>query len=810
MGGFLQDLRFAFRQFQRSPGFVITAALSLALGIGATTAMFSIIYGVLFDPYPYKNSDRMVHVELRDKSGRGPQLFLFVNATEYQRLLRTSSIEDVFLERDQQETLTGDQLPVSVRVGLYSPNLFEYMGVPPLLGREFTTADAAHGSAAPVAVLSYLFWKRQFGGSREIINKTIALDHTLYTVIGVAAQRFTWGDSDVYVPATVTAEPHEYWGSFVRLRPGVKHEAVAAELQVLLDHFTESDARDFRRNRKVAIVTLNEEVLGRFAGALVVLFGAVVGLLVIGCTNVSILMLARGTARQHELAVRVSVGAGRTRLIRQLLTEAVLLSLTGAALGVLAAYQGVRVIAEIVPFYAFPHEAAISVNSVVLAFSAALAVMTGILFGIWPAWQLSSPQLAQLIQAGSPKHTGGPRGGRMHRLLIAGQLALTLVLMAGAAAATRAFLNLTHTPLGFDADHVFLMNVSFPKGANATWKQRLQANETVRQAVEQVPGIAAASVSTSWRPGLGGFIAKIEIQSEPTLTEAQAVLALVSHREFEVLHIPLLAGRVFDEAELMRSAHVALINQAFVKQFLGGQNPIGERVRSPILKVEQPNLLVAEAPDDWLEVIGVVGDAKNDGLDNPVKPAVFLPYSFVLVPDEALLVRTSGDPEAMIHTVKERLREVNGEIVTGDDHTLIWWLDTQGWGRGRFVATLFGLFAGLALALAATGLYSVVSYAVTQRTQELGIRMALGAQRGGVVRLVLESTLITLGAGFAVGLGLSIALSRIVSSLAGGSIRDPFTLLTASLLLILVAIIACIEPAWRAASIDPMKALRVE
>ena len=806
MGDIFRDLRFAFRQFRSSPGFVITAVLSLTLGIGAATAIFSVVYGVLFDPYPYKNSDRMVHVELRDRSGQGP--LLFVNGTEYKQLRQTSSIEDIFLESNQQETLTGSQLPVSVNVGQYSPNLFEYMGVPPLLGREFTTADAAGGSAAPVAVLSYLFWQRQFGGSREVIGKRIELDHALYTVIGVVPQRFTWGDSDVYLAATLTADPHEYWMAFVRLKPGVKHEAAAAELQVLVDRFTKDDPKDFRRNRKVAIVTLNEEVLGRFAGALVLLFGAVVTLLVIGCANVSILMLARGTARQQELAVRVSVGAGRARLIRQLLTESVVLSLTGAALGVLLAYKGVGVISAILPFYSFPHEAAIHINGAVLAFSAALAMITGVLFGISPAWQLSSPQLGQLIQAGSAKHTGSARGGNVRRFLIAGQVALTLVLMTGAAAAIRTFLTLTHTPLGFDPDHVFIMRLSFPKGTNSTWKERLQANETVRQTVEQVPGITGASVSTSWLPGLGGFNAKIEIQSAPTLTDAQAILALVSHREFDVLHIPLLTGRVFDEMEVMRSAHVALVNQAFVKQFLD-RNPIGQRVRSPILKVEQANLLVAQASDDWLEVIGVVGDAKNDGLDHPVKPAVFLPYSFVLPPDEALLVRASGDPEAAIRSVKERLRGVNGEIVAGQEHTLAWWLDTQGWGRGRFVATLFSLFAALALALAATGLYSVVSYAVTQRTHELGIRMALGAGRGSVVRLVLASTAVTLGAGLAVGLALSVALSRVVASFAG-STRDPYTLLSAGLLLISVAIIACIQPAWRSASLDPMKALRTE
>jgi predicted permease len=803
-----QDLRFAFRQFRKSPGFVITAVLSLMLGIGATTAMFSVIYGVLLDPYPYKDANRMVHVELRDKTGRGP--LLEVTGTQYLELRNSPSIDDVFLQREKRENLTGDQIPVSVLVGLYSPNLFEYMGVPPLVGRDFTRADAQPGATARVAVLSYLFWQRQYAGNREVTGKTIELDHAPYTVIGVAPPRFTWGDSDVYVPEAPTADAHEYWLAFVKLKPGASYPVATAQLQTLVDNFAKQDPKNYPQERRVKIVTLNEEVLGKFAGTLVLLFGAVLALLLIGCANVSILMLARGTARQHELAVRVSVGAGRGRLIRQLLTESVVLSVTGAALGVLAAYKGVAAIAASLPFYSFPHEAAIHVNGMVLIFSAAVALLTGILFGISPAGQLSRPQLGQLIQASSGKHSGSGHERSVHRLLIAGQVALTVLLIAGAGAAMKAFIAKTHTPLGFDPDHVFAMSLALPKGTNPTWEARLNQNELVRRTISETPGVAQTTVSTSWFPPFGGFTGKVEIQGKPSLTDAQAMIGLVSSHEFETLRIPLLRGRVFDDAEVMRAAHLALVNQEFVKQFLGDTDPIGQNVRSPMLKVEQPTLLVVKGADEWLQVIGVVGDARNNGLDRPTRPAVFLPYSFVLPTDESLFVRTSSDPEAAIRAVKERLRALNNEIVVSRDHTMLWWLDTQGWGQQRFIATLFSLFAILALALAATGLYSVVSFAVTQRTQELGIRMALGAARPGIVRLVLSSTAATIGAGLGVGLGLSVALNRVVTSWTGGSSRDPLTLLGASALLVGVAVLACILPAWRAASIDPMRALRIE
>jgi predicted permease len=804
----VQDVRYAFRQFLKSPGFAISAVLSLMLGIGATTAIFSVVYGVLLDPYPYKDAKRMVHVELRDKNDRGP--LLIVNGTQAEVLRKAASVDDVFLQDEKRENLTGEKFPVSVLVGLYSPNLFDYMGVPPLLGREFTPADAPGGNPEPVAVLSYLFWQRQFGASRDVVGKSIELDHKAYTIIGVAPPRFTWGDDDVYVPALPTADPHYYWMSFIKLKPGTQYPAAQAEMQALVDRFAKEDPKSYPQNMRAKIVTLNEEVLGRFAGTIVFLFCAVVILLLIGCANVSILLLARGTARQHEFAIRTSIGAGRGRLIRQLLTESVLLSVTGAALGVLAAYWGVKALSTMLPYYSFPHEATIHVNTMVLIFSAMIALLTGIVFGLSPAYQLSRPQLSSLIQATSAKLTGSTRSRNTHRLLIAGQVALTLLLLAGAGGATKTFLAKVHTPLGFDPDHVVALNVNMPKGSAANWQERINQTEMVRLAIAQTPGVAEAGVSTSWFPGFGGFTAKVEIQSRPTLTDSQAVLSLISPQLISTLRMPLLRGRIFDDAESRRGAHLAMVNQAFVKQYLGDLDPIGQSVRSPALKIDQPNLLLAQSPDDWLQVIGVVGDAKNDGLDHPVKPAIFLPYSFVLVPDERFILRASGDPDTAIRSVKERVREINPEFVVGQDHTLSWWLDTDGWGRERFIATLFGLFAALALILAATGLYSVVSFAVTQRTQELGIRMALGARPASVVTLVLGSTAAMLAAGVAVGLTLSIILNRVVSSWAGGSSRDPLTLIAAACILFLVAGIACVLPAWRAASIDPMRALRVE
>jgi len=382
--------------------------------------------------------------------------------------------------------------------------------------------------------------------------------------------------------------------------------------------------------------------------------------------------------------------------------------------------------------------------------------------------------------------------------------------MAGAGAATKAFLALSHTPLGFSPEHIFSLDVSMPKGAYPTWQARLNANEAVRQAIGEIPGVESAGVSTTWFPPFGGFRFKIDIRSRPSLEGAEAMLGLVSPQTFSTFHIPRMTGRLFNDAEVGRGAHLAVVNQSFVKQFLAGSDPIGQAVRSSMLKVERPDLLLTQAPDDWLEIIGVVGDVRNDGLDHPTKPAVFLPYSFVLTPDEFLLVRSAGDPEVAIESVKRRLRELNPDMVVGNARTLLWALETQGWGQGRFIATLFSLFAVLALALSSTGLYSVVAFAVTQRTQEVGIRMALGAPRANILRLVISSTALMLAAGVVAGLVLSVALGGVVGSWAGGTPRDPLTLMGAALILAIVSVAACIGPAWRAASVDPMVALRYE
>jgi len=813
-----QDVRFSVRQLLKNKTFALTAILSLALGIGATTAVFSVVYGILMDPYPYKDAQRMVHVQLLDKEGRTMTLVMN-NGPELDELKQAKCVDDVFMQDSSTLTLTGDQIPVSVEFGEYTPNLFEYMGVPPLLGRQFTPADVTDGKPSPVAVLSYLFWKKQFNASRDVIGKSIEIDHKLYTVIGVASPRFTWGDSDVYVPFVPNADPKMYRNSFIKLKPGYTLEQARAELEPLILQWRDRDPNGYPKVAHIKVVTLNEQVLGQFSGTLLLLFGAVTLLLLIGCANVSILMLARGAARMHELALRSSMGASRGRIMRQMLTESVLLSLIGAAIGIGLAFGAVKWIATALPYYSFPHEAAIRVSVPVLVFSVAVAVLTGILFGISPALQLSRPNLSELIQSGSLRHSGGGADRRTHRLLIAGQVALTLVLLSVAGAATRAFMNSYRIPLGFDVDKVTSLNLSFPKKSYPEWAARANKYDAIRQTVASAPGVENAAVVTTWTPPMQAFTEKIEIEGKQELTGIQSQIVLASPEIFDTLGIPLVQGRNFTTPEMMRAAHVALVNHAFVKKYFNGANPIGGHLKTAALKFERPDFTFAEGNDQWFEIIGVVADARNNagfrnGDDNnkerPVEPAFFIPHTVVMTPYVNLLVRTKGDQATGIRSAQERLRAYDPELATTQVHPLTWFMETMIWGQQRFIAALFAVFSLLGLALAATGLYSVVSFSVGQRNQEIGIRMALGAQRMNIAELVLTSVAGTVGIGILLGLAISIALNRVVAHWVQSSSRDPLTLIAVAAILVVIALFACIWPARRAANLDPMKALRTE
>jgi predicted permease len=807
----LQDLRYCFRQLTKTPGFTLTAIVSLMLGIGATTAVFSVVYAILMNPYPYAAPDRMVHMRLIDRAGHENGFGL--TGGQWQAIRKSPVVEDAFADDGWSLTVTGRDLPEDVNATYLTSNAFNFLGVPTALGRGLLPSDAIDGQdPQPVVVLGYKFWQRHFSSDPGVVGHTLQLVRKTYMIIGVAAPRFTWEDGDVYLPLKVTQDPTRDYYVGLRLKRGISHEAADAALQPLIEQFAKEAPKHFPQGRfKLHVVGLNEDFEKRLGGTLYLLFGAVAFLLLIGCGNVSILQLARGTARQHEFAVRAAIGASRRRLIRQMLVEALLLSLSGAGLGVLLADRAIAIIAELLPKYSFPHEAAIQLNLPVLFFSVALAIVTGVLFGLWPSMQLSRPDVVQVMQSSTRRIAGSTRGRIMNRSLIAGQIALTLVMLAGAGAAMRGFLRLLHTRLGYDPHNVMSVGIPVHDGSYQTWAARSAYFEQLRDKVATVPGVTMAAISTNATPPSNGWNTAVEIMGKPPQDDQKVRINFVSPGYFPVLRIAMAQGRIWDETENHNAAHLAVINETMARLYFPN-GAIGHSLKIPEMKSEPPFRLSPPGDDPWLLIVGVVADKRNDGLRKPILPEAFIPYTLSMRMWTQILVRSKASPLALLHAIGQQVNSIDADQqISGQVQDLEHWIQSQQeWEQEHLVAWLFGSFAVLALALAATGLYSVVSFSVEQRTNEFGIRMALGAQPGDVLTVVFASTVVSVGGGLAAGVLLTLALNNVLARWAEGSSRDILVLLGATVLLTVVAALACAAPAHRASTVDPMTALRYE
>src|SRR6266704_1038213 len=533
LGDLYEDVRYGMRMLLKNPGFAVVAILSLALGIGATTAVFSVVYGVLVNPYPYPNSDRMVHLTIHDSGGN--RRFINLNGPQLQQLRRANCIESSAAMEGWNLTTTEGDLPEDVQAVYLTSNAFIHFGVPALLGRGLLPSDAPDGQDPEnVAVLGYQFWQRHYGGDPDIIGKNIQIVHKSYAIVGVVRPRFTWGDGEVYLPLKVTADAARTFFPMIRLKTGVTRAAANAELQSLLDEFAKQTPAHFPEHFRVAIEGLNDHFVADIGGTLYLLLGAVALLLLIGCGNVSILLLARGTARQHELAVRSAIGAEGSRILRQLLTEALMLSFTGAAFGVALASSLVKLIVNWLPEFSFPHEAAIRINLPVLFFSVGLALLTGIVFGISPALQSARPVVARVMQAN------------------------------------------THN----------IMSVGIPVHDNTytTWEARRAYFNQLLQKVRGIREVVSAGLSTNATPPNNGWEQRFEISGKPAAEQQRARINFVSPEYFSVLHIPLLQGRIWDESETMHGSKLALINQTLAHQYFPNGDAVGSEIRVPELK----------------------------------------------------------------------------------------------------------------------------------------------------------------------------------------------------------------------------------
>ncbi|HXA49391.1 MAG TPA: ADOP family duplicated permease, partial [Candidatus Acidoferrum sp.] len=716
MHSLASDLRYAARELRRRPGFTATAVLSLALGVGATSAVFSVIYGVLINPFPYVGAERMMQIALKDKAGnyRYPGL----SGPQVERLRQVSSIESVVGEDGWNLTTTDGDLPEDVVAAYVTPNAPNHWGTPALKGRWLVPSDAPTGKEPErVVVLGYRFWQRYYGGDPDVVGRTIQLVRKPYQIVGVMPTRFRWREADIYLPLKFTLDPNTGFGLTLKLRPGISAGRANAELQPILEQFAKESPTRFPDAFRVNLRSIIELYARPLGPTLYLLFGAVASLLLIGCGNVSILLLARGAQRQHELAVRAALGAGRGRIVRQLFTESLAIALAGTTLGILIAWKSLAFIIAWLPSSSFPAESVIEMNLPVLLFSASLAFATAIVFGIAPALQLSRPDLARVVQSSTRRVMGSVRGKRTHSAMVATQVALTLLMLTAAAAAGKGFFRLVNMDLGYDPHRTMSLPIPIHDGTYGSWKERSEYFEQIRARIAAMPQVVAAGISTNATPPANGGDGRIEILGSSESEKPVVRVNFISPEYFPVLRIPLSQGRLWDHAETMRGAPIAVINQTMARQYWPKGDAIGRQFRIPGMKNEPPYQPAATGSEGWIQIVGVVADARNDGLRNPIKPSVYVPYSLRMRMFTQILVRTRVPPLSLLHAVRAELVQIHKEQQVMQVRDLESWISgMREYAQQRLMARLFAIFSVLALLLAATGLYSVVSYGVATRT----------------------------------------------------------------------------------------------
>jgi putative ABC transport system permease protein len=805
----LQDLRFGVRTLRKSPAFTAIAILTLALGIGANTAIFSVVHAVLLKPLPFPDSDRLVQVWEKvslpnyqnDQNNPSPG-----NFADWKT--QSTAFEDVGAYRNRSFNLTGSGEPLRVEGEQISASLFSLLKVHATLGRIFTAEDD-QPAGRHVVVISSGLWKSRFASDATILGKSILLDGESYSIIGVMAQNFHFPDPDdqLWVPLALTPQDLANHGSHyllvvARLKRGVPLEHAQAELQGIAQHLTQLYP-DSNTGVQTNVVGLREEIIGPVRAVLLALFAALGLVLLIACANLSNLLLGRASARYREIGIRMALGAGRIRILRQLLTENALLVLFGCALGLLFAHWGLLALKLLSPPH-IPRMDEIHLDSSVLLFSLGISVCAGVLFGVLPAVQATHDNVNQSLKEGARESSAGARL-RTRSLLVVLETALGVIVVIAAGLLLRSFLLLESVPLGFQPQSVLTFRV-IPRGEK--YSQRAGRTAFYQQAIERIaalPGVkSAAAVSfipLTFARSSKGFSIEGRVPPAPGQIP-MAGFDVVTPSYFESLGIPLRSGRDFSWRDTPQGQRVVTINEAMARAYWSGQDPLGHRIK---LGTSENNSV------PWLTVVGIVGDIRDFDVLTAPRPTLYLPVSQA---DDATyilrdwVVRTSGNPLALASSLRAAMRQVDRDLPVSRVQTL-----EQLWGISiapqRFNLWLFGSFAALALILAAIGIYGVMAYNVAQRTREIGIRMAMGARRSDVLRLVLTQSILPAAAGVFLGLSIALALTRLMASLLFGlTATDPATFAAVALLLILVALAATYMPARRATQVDPLVALR--
>jgi len=803
---FFRDVRFGFRNLRKSPGFTSIAILSLALGIMATTAMYSVLYAVVLDPFPYKDVDNLMSVKVGDPSQRGYRTGYstdqFLEIAE-----RNSIFEGVIASTISDVLWTGSGDPQRLRGNYGTPNTFQIMGVPPLLGRT-TTPDDGRPDAELVAVLGYRFWKRQFGGDPTVVGRQLRLNDKVRTVIGVMPKRFMWRGADVYLPIVFergrVVDGVRGVHLLGRLKPGVTAAQAEADLRPIIQELKNREPAQFPDKWQVSLLSFKETFPSSIRENLWILFGAVGLLLLIACANVSNLLLSRAGSRQKEMAVRAALGASRARLIRQLLTESLILAVIGGALGVLLAYGGIQAIITLVPPNTIPDESEIVLNNPVLFFTLLVSMLTSIVFGLAPALHVCGRHLANPLREAGRSLAGSSRQAFLRKTLVVVEVALSLMLLVAASLMIRTFQAVQDVDVGFRTDRLLTMRVPLPEQRYPDPERRVIFFQELLRSVSALPGVMAVGLNTGMHP-LGNMGLPVDVAGSTQQDTRPVMIHQINPDYTKVLGIALSQGRLFEENEVNGKLHLALVNESFVRKRLEGPSPLGRVVRIPRLKEPRFGLT-----DDSFQIVGVVKDTLNNSLIDPVMPEVYLPFTLMGRADR-LVTLTQSDPAGVTQAVLRQVYAIDkGQPVT-DVKTIDRILQEEVYAGTRFNLALFSVFAALGLSLAIIGVYGVMSNSVTQQTHEIGIRMALGAAPGNIIGMVVGHGFWLLLAGIALGLVGSFLTVRLLSGqIWNVSPFDPVSFSAVSLILLIAGLQACFWPARRAARIDPILALRQE
>jgi putative ABC transport system permease protein len=799
-----QDLRYGARMLFKQPGFTLIAMLTLALGIGANTAIFSVVNAVLLRTLPFAEAERLVRVYVTSPARNirtNPASWL--NFEDWRA--RNSVFEAMAAYSSASATFTGGDVPEMIEGTGASGDLFAVLRAQPLLGRTLSVADERQGQRN--VVISYALWQRSFGGDAKIVGRQVTLDATGYTVIGVMPRGFRFpleqSKTDFWIPLDPQSETNQerganYLSVTARLKPGVTIEQAQAEMITIASQL-EQEYRDRNAGRGIYLAPLHDAMVGEVRRALFVLLAAVGCVLLIACANVANLQLARAAARGKELALRAALGARRATLVRQLLTESLLIALAGGVAGLLLAAWGVDLLAAALP-EDIPRASAIGLDARVLGFTTALTLLTGVAFGLAPALQSSKAELTDALKEGGCGASA--RRNRTRSLLIVTEVALSLVLLVGAGLLLKSFRHLLDVNPGFNPQGVLTATVALPPATYGTEARQAAFFQQVLNRVAALPGVAAASVVDPLP--LGGSMAmnSFSVEGRAPLQPGERPATnsrIISAAYLKALGIPLLRGRALAESDQAAAPQVMLINESFARRYFPNEDPLGQRIRLSI------------ASNFVAEVVGIVGDVKHRSLEREAGPEAYVSYLQVPQPTMSLVVRAAaGDPLQLAASLRQAVQQIDKDQPLADVKPMTAWLN-ESVARRRFNLLLLAVFAAVALLLAAIGIYGVVNYSVAQRTRELGIRVALGAQRTDVLKLIVGQGLRLTLAGIACGAAGALAVTRLMADLLFGvAPTDPLTFATVALMLPLVALLACWLPARRATKVDPMIALRCD